>query len=292
MSRILRSSEFGGSRSKPRIEMPEKTRVIIGGFGNVGSQIARRITDVPECGLEIAAIVARDLVKARRKASEMGITVPVITAEQAAGVPGVLVECSTYDSFRDVVEPKLRAGGHVIAVSVGALAAHPDMLDLVDECGATLQIAGGTLPGLDILRAAKEGSIEEVTLTSDIHPASFAHEPYIHENGIDLDAAAKGPVPVFSGTARDAARHFPRHFNVAVTLSLAGVGLDRTRVNVMANGTLPGARHRLRIIADSVELEMTSQNFPSPENNRTSRVVAHSIMAALRRLNGGLLVGS
>ena len=69
-------------------------------------------------------------------------------------------------------------------------------------------------------------------------------------------------MPVFSGSAREAARHFPRHFNVAVTLGLAGIGLDQTEVTIRADGTLAGARHTLTVEADAVELEMTSQNFP------------------------------
>ena len=92
--------------------------------------------------------------------------------------------------------------------------------------------------------------------------------------------------------AREAARHFPRHFNVAVALSLAGIGLDRTLIEILADGRIPGARHTVRVKSEVVELEMTSQNFPSPENNRTSRIVAPSILAALRELREPVRVGS
>jgi aspartate dehydrogenase len=272
--------------------MTSITKVVIGGFGNVGEQIARRILEDATGTLEIAAIAARDHAKARDKARSIGLSVPIISADEAPRHPGVLVECSTFDSFRAVVEPTLRAGGHVIAISVGALVNNMDLIDLTRETGATLQIAGGTLPGLDILRAAREGGIRSVRLTSHIHPASLAHEPYIAEHGIDLGPAGREPVPVFSGSAREAAKHFPRHFNVAVTLASAGVGLDETQVTIRADGTLPGARHTLAVEAEAVELEMRSQNFPSPQNNRTSRIVSLSILAALRRLNGGLIVGS
>ncbi len=270
--------------------MTTATRVVLGGFGNVGQQLARRMAD--DATLEITAIAARDKAKARANAEALGLSVPIIDAKDAPDHPGIMVECATYDGFRDVVEPSLAAGRHVIAISVGALAANLDLIDLANKTGATLQIAGGTLPGLDILRAANEGAVESVSLTSHIKPSSLEHEAYIHDNGIDLGPAETGPVPIFDGSARDAARHFPRHFNVAVSLSMAGIGLDRTTVHIRADGTLPGARHTIRVVADSVELEMTSQNFPSPQNNRTSQVVALSILAALRRLSGGLIVGS
>ena len=269
--------------------MAKPTRIVLGGFGNIGQQIAGKLTSPEERGIEIVAIAARDKEKARKAAAGFGLTVPIISADEAPGFDAILVECATFDGFRDVVEPTLRAGGHVIAVSVGALTINMDLLDIAE---ATFQVAGGTLPGLDIIRAAAEGEIRSVVLSSHISPASFAHEPYIHDNGIDLAAAANGPVVVFEGTAREAAMHFPRHFNVAVTLGLTGIGLDRTEVRIHADGTLPGARHTISVDADSVSLEMVSQNYPSPQNNRTSMVVALSILAALRREGAALRLGS
>lgn len=267
-------------------------RFVVSGFGNVGEQIVRSVQADGSGALEIAAIAARDQEKARRKAAALGLEMPIISAGEAAAHAPVVVEASTYDSFRDVVEPVLLAGAHVVAVSVGALAVNLDLVDLAEKHGATLQIAGGTLPGLDILRAAREGAIEEVRLHSRIRPESLAHEAYIAQQGIDLYRARSAAVQVFSGSAREAARHFPRHFNVAVSLSLAGIGLDRTQVEIQADGRLPGAQHTILVKADVVELEMTSHNFPSPENNRTSRIVAPSILAALRELGAPLRVGS
>ena len=112
------------------------------------------------------------------------------------------------------------------------------------------------------------------------------------ERGIDLGRAESEPVQIFVGSAREAARHFPRHFNVAVALSLAGIGLDRTQITIFADGQLPGARHTVRVKSAAIDLEMTSQNYPSIENNRTSRIVAPSILAALGELHGPLRVGS
>lgn len=272
--------------------MAKAMRIVLGGFGNVGQQIAHKLTTNANETIEIVAIAARDKQKAARAAAGFKLDVPIISADEAPGFDAILVECATYDGFREVVEPTLRAGGKVVAVSIGALAVNMDLIDIAEASGATLHLAGGTLPGLDLIRAAAEDEIRSVVLTSHINPASFEHEPYIHENGIDLAAASTGPVPVLEGSAREAAGHFPRHFNVAVTLALAGIGLDRTQVRIRADGTLPGARHTLSVEASSVSLEMTSQNYPSPQNNRTSMVVALSILAALRREAATLRIGS
>jgi aspartate dehydrogenase len=272
--------------------MTAKMKIVLGGFGNVGQQLARTIQNDPDCNIEIAAVSARNLDAARERLATYDLNVPVVSAAETPEYARVIVECATYDGFRDVVEPAVMAGCHVVAVSVGALAVNLDLIDLAKQHGATIQIAGGTLPGLDTLRAAREGDVEFVRLESQILPKSLVHESYITDNGIDLDRAETEPVFIFSGTAREAASHFPRHFNVAVSLSLAGIGLDRTQVEIHANGTLPGARHTIKVKSDVVDLEMTSHNYPSQKNSRTSRIVAPSIMAALRELNTHIRIGS
>jgi aspartate dehydrogenase len=268
------------------------TKIALGGFGNVAAQLTRSILAEPDSGMEITAISAGNLVAAKERSQKLGLAVPVVPAAELPAHADVIVECATYEAFRDILEPAIVAGRHVIAVSVGALAVNFDLLDLAKEHGATVHIATGAMPGLDILRSAREGKITSVRLESHIRPSSFAHEEYVIEKGVDLAAAENGPVHVFSGSAREAAGHFPRHFNVAVALSLAGIGLDRTEIEIFANGTLPGARHTVRVKSDVVDLEMTSQNFPSTDNQRTSRAVAPSILAALRELNTPLRIGS
>ncbi len=267
-------------------------KIGLGGFGNVAGQLTKAIRANPEFGLEIAAVSARDLEAAGRRAAGLGLEATVVPADRLPDHAGVVVECATYEGFRPVVEPALRAGCHVVCVSIGALAVNLDLIDLAAAHGGTLHIASGAMPGLDILRAAREAGIRSVRLTSHIRPESLAHESYVTERGIDLSLAGTAPVAIFSGSAREAARHFPRHFNVAVALSLAGIGLDATEIGIFADGRLPGARHTVRVVSEAVELEMTSQNLPSPENNRTSRIVAPSILAALRELRAPLRVGS
>ncbi|MGI9522633.1 MAG: aspartate dehydrogenase domain-containing protein [Hyphomicrobiaceae bacterium] len=266
--------------------------IAIGGFGNVGRQVVQAIDRRPELGLRVAAVSAHNLAEATRRALELNLDVAVVPANELPDYAKVVVECATYDSFRLIVEPAIRAGAHVICVSAGALGVNLDLLDVAEKSGGTIQIASGALPGLDILRAAREGSIQSVKLTSHILPRSLEHESYVTERNINLEKADVAPVPIFSGNAREAALHFPRHFNVAVALSLAGIGLDSTEIEVFANAQIPGTRHTVNVKSDVGELEMTSQNYPSVENNRTSRIVAPSILAALRELRTPLRVGS
>jgi aspartate dehydrogenase len=266
--------------------------IALGGFGNVARQLINAIDRKPELGLKITAVSANDLSAATQRARDIGLNVPVVAAAELPAHADVIVECATYDAFRGIVEPALRAGLHAVCVSVGALGVNLDLVDLAAETGATIQIASGALPGLDILRSAREGDIRSVKLTSHILPGSLAHESYVTDNNIELATSNVAPVAVFAGSAREAAQHFPRHFNVAVALSLAGIGLDETEIEVFANANIPGARHTVTVKSDVADLEMTSQNYPSIENSRTSRIVAPSIIAALRELRTPLRIGS
>lgn len=272
--------------------MTRITRFVLAGFGNVGRQVARAVLADPAGRLEIAALAVRNRESAKRTADELGLAVPLIGPADAPAHAEVLVECATFESFRELTEPSLRAGSHVIAVSAGALGANLDLVEIAESAGATLQIASGALPGLDILRSAKEGGIDSVRLESQILPSSLEREPYVREHGIDLAKAERGPVPVFEGSAREAARLFPRHFNVAVALALAGCGLDRTQVAIRANGTIGGTEHKVVVESAVAGLEMKVVNRPSPENRRTSRIVAPSIIAALKELASPLRIGS
>lgn len=267
-------------------------RVALGGFGGVGRKLAADLHRGAIPGLVLTAVSAQDLPRARSYCDENNLETAVVQSSELSDHADVVVECATFESFRMVVEPALAAGKHVIAISVAALADNLDLIDLARDCGGKLQIANGALPGLDIIRCAAEGNIESVVLTSHMRPDSLAREPYVIKRGLELNEELSEAVHIFSGTAREAAATFPRHFNVGVTLSLAGIGLDRTQIDIYAAPGLPGARHTVTVESDLINLELTAQNFPSVENNRTSRIVAPSILAALRSLRSPLRVGA
>ena len=66
---------------------------------------------------------------------------------------------------------------------------------------------------------------------------------------------------------------------------------DRTRVEVWVDPDIGGAIHNVEVDAEDIALSMISRNRPSA-NPRTSRIVAPSILAALRGLISPVIVGS
>lgn len=267
-------------------------RVALAGFGNVGRQLAPRLAagEIPQ--VRLVAISAADLDRARAASAGLDPRPLVLPAAELPAHADVVVECATYDAFPEIARATLTAGKTLLAVSVGALAANLDLIDLAERYGGVIQIANGAMPGLDEIRCAREAGIGTVTLASRIRPDSLAKEPYVRAQGFDFAAPPKAPVRVFQGTAREAAAAFPRHFNVAVALSLAGIGLDRTRIEVWCDPDIPGAIHHVEVESEAVRLDMTAHNRPSPANRNTSRIVAPSILAALRNMVSPIRVGS
>jgi len=95
---------------------------------------------------------------------------------------------------------------------------------------------------------------------------------------------------VFKGTAREAARGFPANLNVAVALSLAGIGPDKTTLEIWADPTVTRNTHRIVVDSDAARLDMMIENIPS-ENPKTGRITALSVISILRKLNAALRVG-
>lgn len=267
-------------------------RVGLAGFGNVGQDLARRLMAgaIPE--LQLTAVSARDLAKAAGNAAGIPGEFAVVPLAELPDHADVVVECATADSFPEIARTVVGAGKLLVAVSVGGLPNCPELLELARTHGGRVKVASGALPGLDIIRSVKEGTIRSVRLTTRLRPNSLAHEPYILDRGFDFSTPPAAAVQVFDGSAGEAAASFPRHFNVAITLSLGGIGFDRTRITVLCDPDIPGTIHQVDVEAEDADLTLISRNRPSPTNPRTSRIVAPSILAALRSLVDPITVGS
>jgi len=267
-------------------------KVGIVGFGNVGRGVAARLVagDIP--GVTLHAVASRDTEKAAEAAALLSPVLRVLDLHEIVGQVDVVVECTTAAAFPEIARAVIDAGRSMICVSAAGILDFPDMIAEAARTGARIQIATGAFPGFDAIRVAAEGTITSVRHSSHQKPDSLAGEEYVRRQGLHFEEAPpKDPVRVFSGTAREAAEAFPRHFNVAVSLSLAGIGYDRTTVEVWADPSASGAVHTVELESDVSSLSLTIRNKPS-DNPRTSKAVVPSILAALRSLVTPLHVGS
>jgi len=269
--------------------VPQKPlRVGLAGLGAVGLEVARRlIAGVP--GLTLAAVATRDEAKARHALPELA-SIPFKAATALADDCDVVVECLPPALFRDVAVSAIDKGRIFMPLSVAQLLDNWDLIERAREKSARILPPTGALIGLDAVRAAAEGTINSITMITRKPPAGLEGAPYLIERGISL-AGLKEPLKVFDGSAREGARGFPANVNVAAALSLAGIGPDRTRLQIWADPTITRNTHRIEVDADVARFSMAIEGVPSA-NPRTGRIVPLSTVAALRALVSELKVGS
>jgi aspartate dehydrogenase len=265
-------------------------RVAVGGFGAVGRQVAAHLDDgIP--GLSLAAVSARDTARAERAMAAFATAVPVMALGALAEAADVVVECAPAAHLLDVAEPALRSGRTLVVISVGALLSAPHLVDLAQQHGGRIIVPSGALIGLDAVTAAAEGTIASVRLVTRKPPRGLEGAPHVTERGIDL-AGLTAPLKVFDGSAREAAAGFPANLNVAAALGLAGLGPDRTEVEIWADPGVTRNTHEITVTSDSADFTMKIENIPSDGNPRTGKITALSVVAALRKLAGPIRIGT
>jgi aspartate dehydrogenase len=261
-------------------------KVGVAGLGVIGARVARQLTEGLE-GMVLTAVASGDRGKAERTLAQMGASAPVVSPEALAEACDVVVECAPTAAFLSIAEPVLEAGRVLVTVSAAALIEHMEMVDLARARGGRIIMATGALLGFDAVRAAALGEVRSVTMVTRKPPKSLRGAPHLGVIGVDVDAVVE-PTLLFDGSARG----FPANVNVAAAWALAGIGPDRTRLQIWADPTLQRNTHTIKVDADSASFEMTIENVPSLEKPGTGRITALSVIAALQGLTSPLKVGS
>jgi len=271
---------------------PTIQKVAIAGFGAIGGVVAEHLD--PKFhggidGLELAAVSARDVKRAEAAVAGFAHPVPVLPLARLGGAADIVVECAPAAVLRDIAEPALVAGRTLIVLSCGALLDNFDLVDLARRHGGRILVPTGALLALDAVQAAAVGDISRVHMITRKPPNGLAGAPYLSAQNICLDNIRE-PLKIFEGSARQAAQGFPANLNVAAALSLAGIGPERTMVEIWADPTLSRNMHRIEVDADSASFSMSIANVPS-ENPRTGRITALSVIAYLRKVYAPVRVG-
>src|SRR3954451_8784030 len=233
-------------------------RIAVAGLGTIGRALSRRLADGVD-GLTLAAVAARDEGKARGWLDEEGLEGPIVPRSEMPQHADLVVEGAPAKIIEEICRPMLSAGKQVMVLSCGALLPRPELLELAKAKGGRIVVPTGGLLGLDAVAAAAEGTINSVKMTTRKPPNGLAGAPHLVKNGISVEGLNEAKL-VFSGTARDAAAGFPANVNVVAALALAGIGPDRTMIDIWADPSKTRNCHTIEVDADSAAFTLSIEN--------------------------------
>ena len=206
----------------------------------------------------------------------------------------MVVEAASHDAVRSFGQPLLRAGVALVVLSAGALAddALREALErAAAEHGALLYVPSGGIGGLDALKAACIAGVDEVTIAVTKPPAAWRGIPYVERLGVDLNGLS-APITLYDGPARAGVPHFPANVNIAAVLSLAGIGLDHTRLKAVADPQLTHNTHYIDIRGRTGNVSIKLENVPAPDNPKTAWLACYSALAALKAIQTNVRYGT
>jgi aspartate dehydrogenase len=270
-------------------------RIALLGGGTIARLVLEHVKGGMLPGIEVVALCGRTS-GSRGAALARAHGVPYVVGREAllAARPQAVVEAASHEAVREHLVGILSAGVGAVVLSAGALA--DDALRAAAEqaarrSGALLYVPSGGIGGLDALKAACVAGVDSVSIHVAKPPAAWKNIAYVEALRVDLDAL-RGPHVLFEGPAREGVPHFPQNVNIAAVLSLAGIGFDRTRLEVVADPALKRNTHTIRVAGKSGNFTVVLENVPAPDNPKTAWLACYSALAAVQSLGSGVRYGT
>ena len=193
-----------------------------------------------------------------------------------------VIEAASQDAVVEYAVDILTSGKDLIIMSVGCLFNNKfrekiEKIARANRC--KIYIPSGAICGIDGIISASVDTIDEVTLVSTKPPLSLGKK------------YTKRTV-VFDGNARNAVKKFSSNINVAASLSLAGIGFDKTKVRIVADPVVTRISHRILAHGKFGRLRTEIENMPNPKNPKSSYMASLSAIATLKRIINPIQIGA
>lgn len=255
--------------------------VLLIGLGAIGGEVLRHLHDDPDVRISHVLLRSSQRITAELLPMLDGVHI-VRRVDEITELPGFALECAGAEAVRQHVIALLLLGVDVALCSIGSLI-NDELAGLVREAsragGAQAHLISGAVAGIDALSSARILGLESVTLTSRKPPIGWTGTAA--EEVCDLNSIQE-PIIVFRGCARRAAHLYPKNANVAATVALAGVGLDKTEITLIADPTIGTNTHQIDAHGTFGEMHLLTSNKTLVDNPRTSALAALSAIRAIR----------
>jgi aspartate dehydrogenase len=204
--------------------------------------------------------------------------------------PNLIAEVAGQQAVGQYGETVLRSGVDLLVISVGALAdaaLFERLRSAAQASGRRILLPAGAIGGVDAIAAMRMGGLETVRYRSRKPPVAWRGTPA--EKVVDLGTLAK-PAVLYRGNAREAALLYPQNANVAAAIAIAGLGFERTEVELVADPAAPGNVHEIEVAGAAGRFAIELQGKPSRSNPKTSALAALSVARALRNEQAAAIV--
>jgi aspartate dehydrogenase len=251
--------------------------VVLIGFGAIGQAICKRLQGSAVISVSHVVVRAAGVEEAEKAIKKIAPhAVPHVRAVTQVPLGATLcLECAGHEALGTHVMEALRRGVECAVLSTGALAEPglPERLsDAALQGGTQVHLLSGAIGGMDALAAARLSGLDEVTYTGRKPPASWSPAP----------ASLREITVILQATAREAARLYPKNANVAATIALAGLGLDKTQVRLVSDPSVTTNVHEIHAKGAFGEMKFEIHGKPLDDNPKTS---ALTVLSALRFLH-------
>ena len=260
--------------------MAARVRTVFIGWGAINARVGALLA---QCGAAV------DIVGVATRSATPGNALPPgarhLTApeELAALKPELVVEAAGRASVGQWAPAALAAAQEVIIASTSAFTDDDLLARLVaiaERHQSRIRVPSGAIGGIDALAGAATLALEDVLHQVVKPPGAWKNTPA--EKLIDLDGLDARAV-FFSGSAREAAAEYPQNANATVVTSLAGVGLDKTRVEMVADPASRTNGHRIVAQGAFGRMEIVLENNPLATNPKSSELTALSLVRLIEQ---------
>lgn len=249
------------------------------GCGAIGNDVTKAADRMDEIERVYVFDIKREAEKKLCKKVKKAETQPV---KDFLKKVDVVFEAASQQAVKEYAEKILLAEKDLVIMSVGALfddKFRKKLEKIARQKNCKIYIPSGAVCGIDGILSASVESIDEVTLVTT-KPSESLGKNYSKREFI------------FKGNARDAVKKFPMNINVAASLSLAGVGFDKTKVEIVADPVVTRISHKILAHGRFGRLRAEVENMPNPNNPKSSYMASLSAIATLKRIINPIQIGA
>ncbi len=268
-----------------------KINVGIIGCGTIARVICEAIRDeIPQMSMEGVYDIDRD--KSIGLANRISPPAKIVNnVEELLSLADLIIESASQEACKKWVRPIVEKGKDILVMSVGGLLEQLEVFEIAGKHSAHIYIPSGAISGIDGLKAMRLAGISNVTLTTRKPLSGLMGAAGVIQRGINLNELTE-PTIIFIGSVLEAIKAFPANINVAATLSLAGIGPERTEVKIIADPTITHNIHEILIEGKAGKIHTICENLPSPFNPKTSFLAALSAIAVLKDVVASVRIGN